>query len=216
MISVVVPCFNEKPERLSATLESIRSVLGAACSVIVVDDGSDVPVEQHDVGDARLIRLHKNAGPAAALNAGYEAATTPYVSRCDVGDTFLPGFAVMADIVVSHHAGLAVFGRAIDGNTGKRWTLRPSWAGCIYRDGQFPLSGSIVARQAWADVKFDESLRFADDWDWQARIQKRFGWNHIDLDVCVATCHPDGHSASDGSRKRADRQRVAKKLRGLS
>ena len=78
MISVVVPCFNEAPDRLAATLASVRDV-APDVSVIVVDDGSTAPVTQTAIGDARLIRLHKNLGPSAALNAGYEAAATTHV-----------------------------------------------------------------------------------------------------------------------------------------
>lgn len=69
-VTVVVPAFNAQP--------NVNHIGG---QVIVVDDGSDPPLDP--TPGCRTIRLQANRGPAAARNAGLAEVTTPLVAFVD-------------------------------------------------------------------------------------------------------------------------------------
>jgi uncharacterized protein (DUF2062 family) len=65
---VIIPCYNHP-----ATVAAVARAAQAHCPVIVVDDGSTVPLPglPQDI----LLRLERNGGKAAALRAGFQRAT---------------------------------------------------------------------------------------------------------------------------------------------
>lgn len=81
------------------TLRSLASSL-VPCTVFVVDDGSQPPLEVPDFSssrdsklDVRVTRLPDNQGIVAALNAGLRAAIEAgfeYIARIDAGDFIRP------------------------------------------------------------------------------------------------------------------------------
>ena len=79
-VDVVVPVFNEPPETLRRTLESL-----GACErvnrIIVVDDGSSPPLQP--VPGVQWITLEKNMGKREALVRGYEACVGEWVACVD-------------------------------------------------------------------------------------------------------------------------------------
>ncbi|TWG88000.1 Glycosyltransferases involved in cell wall biogenesis [Luteimonas sp. J16] len=94
-VSVVMPAYNA-----TATLEaSMRSALAqthAEVELLVVDDrstdGTWDMIQRLAAGDARVvpIRQPRNAGVAAARNAGIEAATGRYIAFLDSDDRWYP------------------------------------------------------------------------------------------------------------------------------
>jgi len=66
-LSIVIPVFNED-EAIVNELRTHLTTIG--CEVIVVDDGSDVPMRG-------CIRHEKNEGYGSALMTGIKAATRP-------------------------------------------------------------------------------------------------------------------------------------------
>jgi glycosyltransferase involved in cell wall biosynthesis len=90
--SVVIPTFG----RAKLVSEAIASVLAQsyqAREIIVVDDGSDPPVEeqlQPLAEKVRLIRLPVNRGVGAARNVGMMAAQAEYIALLDSDDTWEP------------------------------------------------------------------------------------------------------------------------------
>jgi len=96
-VTVVVPV-RDRPRGLSRLLGALaRSGLGG---IVVVDDGSTVPVEvPHGV---ELVRHDAPSGPAAARNAGAARARTPFVTFVDsdclpTGDWLAPLLGHFAD-----------------------------------------------------------------------------------------------------------------------
>jgi len=89
-ISVIIPAHNPGPE-LAECLQPLRRSSYPRFEVLVVDDGSPVPVKVSE--PFRLLRLEKNSGPAAARNAGVEAARGEIVLFIDtdvvIGDDCL-------------------------------------------------------------------------------------------------------------------------------
>lgn len=73
MVSVVIPAFNE----VGTIADVIASALKHPCveEVLVVDDGSaDATAQVAEAAGAQVIRLARNSGKAAALDAGVRAA----------------------------------------------------------------------------------------------------------------------------------------------
>ena len=64
---VVIPCFNH-----AATVAAVARAAQAHCPVLVVDDGSTVPLPEPT--GCTVIRLERNSGKAAALRAGFKRA----------------------------------------------------------------------------------------------------------------------------------------------
>ena len=90
-ISVVIPVF-ERPALLEAALVSVGCQSVAPAEIIVVDDGSSNPesiLRAAGERGATVVR-QKNAGPAAARNAGMQAARAPWIAFLDSDDLWLP------------------------------------------------------------------------------------------------------------------------------
>ena len=91
-LTVIVAAHNEAPRigpRVHDLLE--QDYPPGNLHVIVVDDGSsDGTADAADVGDARvqIVRLDRNVGKAAALNAGIAAATTDLLVFADARQRF--------------------------------------------------------------------------------------------------------------------------------
>ena len=91
-VSVVIPCF-----RCAATigraLESVLAQTRRPAEIILVDDASDDGARDAAARlapELRIIALPRNAGPASARNAGWEAATQDYVAFLDADDAWHP------------------------------------------------------------------------------------------------------------------------------
>lgn len=95
-VSVVVPCF-----RCGATIgRAVASIAGQTqkpAEVLLVDDASgdetSSSLQQLVSGYpswVKVLALAHNQGPSAARNAGWEAATQPYVAFLDADDSWHP------------------------------------------------------------------------------------------------------------------------------
>lgn len=94
-LAVVVPAFNEAG-RIAGTLQALRAQTRAPDELVVVDDGStDATAAQAaeamaGLAGARLVRLPRNGGKAAALNAGLDASTAELVVTVDADTRLAP------------------------------------------------------------------------------------------------------------------------------
>ncbi len=94
LITFVVPCYNLSAELLCACMNSILALPLAPeeREILVIDDGSDTPVETHlqpYSEDIRIIR-QPNGGLSRARNTGMEAATGRYIQFVDGDDALSP------------------------------------------------------------------------------------------------------------------------------
>jgi uncharacterized protein (DUF2062 family) len=64
---VVIPCFNH-----AGTVTAVACAALAHCPVVIVDDGSTVPLAE--LSGCTVIRLERNSGKGAALCAGFKSA----------------------------------------------------------------------------------------------------------------------------------------------
>lgn len=102
-LSVILPAYMKNPTipDILALRRSLESVLdepaGGPCEIILIDDGSDPPIETFSpmlgpaYRDVKSIRHRQNQGVAAALNTGLRQARHELVARIDADDRWLAG-----------------------------------------------------------------------------------------------------------------------------
>jgi glycosyltransferase involved in cell wall biosynthesis len=179
-VTVVVPT-KDRPGVLAHALRGVLGQRGVDVRVVVVDDGSAVPV---DTGDPRVevVRNERPLGPSAARNRGAAGTTTPWLAFCDDDDVWAP------DKLAGQLASLA--------RSGARWsctaslTVDPSLRIVGHREAPscpdvlpqllafnvVPGGGSsvVVAAELFDEVGgFDESMNRAEDWDLWIRLALR-------------------------------------------
>lgn len=92
LLSVIIPTYN-RPHFLPRAVNSALQQTVEDLEVIVVDDGSDEPVNLPEHPRLTVIRLSKNSGNAVARNAGLKAASGKYITYLDDDDQLLPYMA---------------------------------------------------------------------------------------------------------------------------
>ncbi len=124
-VSVVVPTHN-RPVLLLETLDSLRSQTLADWEAVVVDDGSDPPVDfallRNRYGaQVHGVRHERARGLAAARNSGATASTAPIITFLDDDDLFATDCLQKAMAVLGRYPdvdvvflGLSWFGTGAD------------------------------------------------------------------------------------------------------
>lgn len=217
MISAIIPCKDERPEVLAATVESALAVCD---EVVICDDGSADPVRfEHEA--VRIVRHAKARGPAAAANAAAKAASGLFVARLDCGDRFY--MSKREQLAVHIHENVqASFSLAVNERNGKPWPVPATWRTQLFNDAVFPVSSTVVSKALFAMVGgYDESLRYCDDWDFCVRVQAAHGWTPVLIITGTATCWDGGHTDlwNDETKKQRwslDHAKVATLARSLA
>ena len=117
-IAVLIPVYNEGG-RLRETLESLRAQ-SVAFTAVLVDDGSTPPLEVDTSAydyPIRLIRMPRNGGIEAALNAGLErieAEGFELVARLDVGDRCTPARLATQQAFLDEHRDVHLVGSDVE------------------------------------------------------------------------------------------------------
>lgn len=90
-ITVLIPAW-QADATIGRALASVERQTLRPQSILVIDDGSDPPlnVQHHGHVPLTLHRLAENRGSSAALNAGLALVTTPWVALLDADDEWLP------------------------------------------------------------------------------------------------------------------------------
>lgn len=204
MITVVIPTYNDPADRLARSVASaLDSIdMDRGDEVIVVNDGG-APV---DVAGVTVIDRAENGGPNAALNAGYEAAQGAYIARLDCGDVFYPEAKRRQFDHVIERDIKASFSHSVNELTGEVWPISERWNRQIYRDGQFRASTTVVRKDLWERVKWNEQRRRLGDWGWTLRVHHVEPWEMFDSVTGTATAWPGGYS----DRATADEIRAAR------
>lgn len=90
-VSVVIPVW-DRHQALFGAIETALEQEEVNHEVIVVDDGSEPPLDLRAIVDSRLrlIRHERNRGPAAARNSGVAAARGRFLAFLDSDDSWHP------------------------------------------------------------------------------------------------------------------------------
>jgi glycosyltransferase involved in cell wall biosynthesis len=182
-ISVIIPTYNRKGI-LEAAIQSVAAQSLPAHEIIVVDDGSTDGTSrpsEFDEGPARLryFRLPSNRGGSFARNFGIDHAEGEYIAFLDSDDIWLPGKLQRQShqlrppaskfLLCSNATVLEPAKRTrpynpfppVDGeNVAEYFLMR----GCSFQTSTLVLPTALARR-----IRFDESLRRHQDWDFVLR-----------------------------------------------
>jgi glycosyltransferase involved in cell wall biosynthesis len=183
-VSVIIPSYN----RHEATMAAVCSALTQSTpplEVIVVDDGSDVPLDKHlphlEDERVRIIRIENNGGPASARQAGIKVARGDVLAFLDSDDIWLPHKLESQLTLLAasdHKAGpVAVvcgwIAKQEDGGPVKTIVPRRNQSTADFAAGCWFSPGStLVLRRAIFDSvgPFDARLRRLEDYEWFLRF----------------------------------------------
>jgi glycosyltransferase involved in cell wall biosynthesis len=184
-LAVLIPAYNDQ-----ALLDRALAWLGRediAFDVVIVDDGSEPPIRiPPDLPfPVELLRLPRNAGIVAALNAGLAhivAAGYAYVARMDADDISLPGrFRAQIAFLDEHpdHAVVGSWYEEVDAGLETLFVQRPpARHEELMREFRYrnPFAHSAVMmrlatlrRHAW----YDERYRGTEDYELFFRLAQR-------------------------------------------
>lgn len=92
-VSVVIAAFRAspgQPDYLEEALESVRAQAVAHVEIVIVDDGSPVPIAPARTDDLVIVR-QTNTGPGGARNVGSVISHGPLIAFLDADDRWRPG-----------------------------------------------------------------------------------------------------------------------------
>jgi mycofactocin system glycosyltransferase len=221
-ISVVVPAHLRDATDV-ARLRRLVGALGGVHEVIVVDDGSRVPIP--DTG-ARVMSTLRNSGPSAARNLGLAAVSTSFVAFVDVDvDVTTSDLARLAAYFALDRVGLVaprILSAPGDGLLERyERVASPLDLGdvearvrALTRVGHAPSAVWVTRTEAMRGVRgFDEDLRVGEDVDclwrldgagWWCRYAPEVTCRHAprrDLAELLRQRLAYGHSAAELARR---------------
>lgn len=95
-VSVVIPCF-QCVETIGRAIRSVLSQTAIPTEIILVEDCSQdgtrelvLGLEQEHPGFISVVFMGRNSGAACARNAGWAAATQPFIAFLDADDSWHP------------------------------------------------------------------------------------------------------------------------------
>jgi len=204
-VSVVIPTHN-RPDLLEVTLSAVLDQCDVDFEVIVVDDGSEVPVRAHADRRVRIVRHATPRGVAAARNAGVAAATMPWVAFTDDDDIWAPGkLAAQLDALAAAPDARwsCVAAVQVDDDLNIFEGNRPPWAGdvanLLLRLNPIPggASGVVADKELVLRVGgFDESLSVCADYDLWIRLALAAPLAPVDRPLVAYRIHAGGMSRS--------------------
>lgn len=176
-VSIVLCAFNPRPDWLH---EAVASVLAdeAELELVVVDDGSDVPVAEalRAVDDPRVRHVRiEHGGLSHARNAGIRAARGEYVRFADADDLVTPhgttALLELADAQTVTYGATELCDDALRPYGSKRSSLS-GWIAedCLLYRFDVVHTSMLFPRGVLEQVgDFDTELRQCQDWDFVLR-----------------------------------------------
>jgi len=185
LVSVVMAAYNAG-RFVEAALASLSAQTLPDLEVLVADDGSADDTAARVEGAARrdgrirLLRMGRNGGQAAALNAAIDAARGRYLAVLDADDLATPTRLAEQAAALERDPGLIVVGGAVqtfldaDPTRGTVWRYAERDQDIRVRNlfkSEF-ISGAMTfdrERLAAHGLRFDGRVRLGNDWDLSSR-----------------------------------------------
>lgn len=164
--SVIIPTYG-RSEMLSDAVDSVLRQ-SSTCEIVVVDDGSPVPVELPPHPQVKLIR-QENRGPAAARNTGIAHATGEIIFFLDDDDCFRPG-RILSALRLHQSFDVVVCGsRWMDSERGSNVVRRSARTTRDVLRPMTPHLGTTSIRRDRCPL-FRQALVASQDVDWWLRL----------------------------------------------
>jgi len=176
-VSVIVPCY-KCAATIDRAVDSVARQSWRPAELILVDDGNAedtlnaLRMQERRLGSAflHIISLPQNQGAAAARNAGWDAATQPYVAFLDADDAWHPRKIEIQLRFMLEHPGVRICGHRVhcaengipmqdfsDGVRAKDLTKRNLLLGN-------PMSTPSVILRRDLSLRFDPRKRHSEDY----------------------------------------------------
>lgn len=184
LITVVIPTHN-RPGSLGAAIESVQAQTHPPLEIVIVDDGSNPPVDITAFPDSpiptRVVRNDNAQGVAAARNAGVKNAQGDFIAFLDDDDVWTPRKVEIVKSCFSAHPGTDVVFHQIGRHLPSTPTDERHRGDCIVIGDrlarmlhQHPphLDCVVISRDLHISSPFDESFVGAEDLDYLIRLAK--------------------------------------------
>lgn len=189
LISVIIPSYNRK-DKLPACLESVLSQTYAPIEVIVVDDastdGTGAFFETFSDPRLRYLRYEENKGACYARNYGAAQAKGKYLAFQDSDDIWHPDkLEKQYERLLASGADMCFCGMNRVSANGDHYYFpvhpfhREHALEEFLAENRAGTQTMLMHRHVWEEIKFDESFRRYQDWDFSIRAAERFALEYL-------------------------------------
>ena len=183
-ISVVIPCYNRR-DRILASVESVLGQSYDNLELIVVDDGStdgtSALFENYPDKRLRFLRYEENRGACHARNYGAERSTGKYLAFQDSDDIWhRDKLEKQLRHIRETGADMSFCGMNRISESGSRfyYPVHPFHPERgleeMLAENRAGTQTMLMHRKVWETLRFDESFRRYQDWDFSIRAAKDF------------------------------------------
>lgn len=186
LISVIIPTYN----RAHCLMQAYESVVAQSydnIEVIIVDDGSTddtAHVVEGITSESVRYIWQENSGPSQARNTGIRNTTGQYIAFLDSDDVWLPGKLRKQMACFECNENIGLVASAYNGCNEMLEIIKPMVSEVtsskkirkLLPVRNFLPTPSVIVKKECLDRVgcFDESLRFAEDWDLWIRIAQEY------------------------------------------
>lgn len=187
-VSVIIPVYNGE-KTIRETIASVLNQTFTDFELIIINDGSadKTPEILENISDARIkIFSFPNAGLSTSRNRGIDRASGKYIAFIDADDLWKPDKleAQYQALEANIEAAVAYSWTDYIDETGQFLRRGPhcNFSGNVYSKlllADFIGSGSnpMIRTQVFSEVgKFNESLRYVEDWEMWLRLAARYSF----------------------------------------
>ena len=200
-VAVIIPAYN--PGRyLRDTLASIVEQTFDDWEAVVIDDGSDEPLNWVEKVDSRIRRIRQsNLGLSAARNRGITATTAPLLAFLDADDLWLPTKLEMQVRELAARPDLGMLSTRFNIIDADGLSVGPGFEGhhdsyrALLTGNGVCVSTVIVRREMLRQIgDFDTRLAAVQDWDLWLRIAKIAQVDRLSESLTYYRVHAGGMS----------------------
>lgn len=183
-ISVVIPTYNAA-DTIQRAIESCMQQTLPADEIILVDDASTDNTVQiaQEYDNITLLRQPKNAGPSAARNRGWDAATGTIVAFLDADDIWHKEKLATISKVFENDEQITYLGHGytLDNNhkfSNNFATTSKSYLSILLRN---PYQPSCLAVKKSLPLRFDTMYRYCEDHELSIRVAHKHKCHYADI-----------------------------------
>jgi glycosyltransferase involved in cell wall biosynthesis len=205
-VSVIIPCLDCEGT-IRRAVNSISQQTWQPKEVVVIDDGSTdqtmsrIQEIRASLGLSwiKVLELSENKGPGAARNAGWDAATQPYIAFLDADDAWHPHKVEIQLKYMQYHPEVAITGhRSVWLREGENppplqdhYTIKPVTKRMMLVSNR--LSTPTVMLKRDLDFRFEPAKRHSEDYLlWLQIICSKYEAIYIDLGLAYLYKAPYG------------------------
>lgn len=207
LISVVIPAYNRE-KLVKACIDSVLKQTYHNIEVIVVDDGStdrtaDVVDLYEDARVKKCIRLSQNGGACHARNVGADAAIGEYIAFQDSDDTWYVNklkkqldFLRSGDYEMITSGMMRTEGKRTFFFPAKHYDYSRDFLSQTVEDNKVATQNILIRKDAFNRVRFDESIKRFQDWDFGIRAAEVLKVGFLDEALCESVLQSDSISSN--------------------